>query len=543
MPWFLTLILIGVLVWIGLGWLSVRQVRSRFDPQFLQGDWIEYDSCQFLGSASARSWRPTPVPDETVPPIARWVPKLHVHELPHAPSTFRVPTVAVGADAAFDVLFTILGTTQVLHMAKHSMEQLLRVDLDLFSAHDVLTGVLMESPVAVLLHVKEGVATSAPDFVARLFDGSLTHTAEQWFAAHIAGVKLDSVIPAAQSAGHLKDALLTAHVPVPFATILIVSIRDLRLVHRSCLSLDQAIANVAVATVSVGTGIVIGKLIGGIVGAPLGPAGIVLGSLGGAVIGGMGGRSVAESIRRERLKSAQHRLTVGIERARERVKAAAAEGEDAIRLAKEGLRVRVLAIERQCRAAVAVEAHSGRERCDDALRDFHGRFPEHLKHIDARLRAQERESSRSGLAWRDVLWPSTRLGEYWLRRVAFKRARRRLRAVGRTYASRLSDATFAADEFITSFFERYQTAEPNVVEDMRQLEATCRAALRDVDQAKERLSVETEREVQALVAAYRSTGEIAQLKVASTTREAATTLERLRDEVRKEARALGLEAA
>lgn len=539
----LALFIIGMVLWIGLGCMRVRQLRRRVDPRFLHGDWIDYERWQSSLFASPSPLRPTGVAHEKIAPVAITLPSLDVHIPPVGVSAFQVPAVAVGTDVALDVLFATMTTTELLHAAKQSIEGLLRVDLDFFSAHDLLTGALMESPVAVLLHVKDGAAASAPEFVAQLFDGSLTHTAEQWFAAHLAETKFEGALSVAHSVGDWKDALIAPHVPMPIATVMIVSIRDFRLVHRDCLSLDRAITNIVVATVSVGTGIVVGKLIGGAIGAPLGPAGAAAGAFLGALMGGMSGRSVAESIRREPLQAAQRRLTTGIAQARDLMTRTAADGEQAICFLQHTLRARVAEIEQHCRATLVNEVLTSRQQSQGLLGEFYDRFPAHLERITAHLRRQEREWCRTALTWSDVLWPSPRLAEYCLTRYAFRRARRRLILVQRTYTLALGDASFARDEFVSTFFDQHQTVEPGVLEDVRQLEAACRAVVDEVDQTRERLRQDAEREVHGLIAVYRSTVEAAQQKVALTTQRSTKTLELLREQVRSEARALGLDAA
>lgn len=133
-------------------------------------------------------------------------------------------------------------------------------------------------------------------------------------AAAIAGhdhlVIVDAALSHAEMAGQTDHALDVVsdpgpHLHFPWFTAALSSAREAQLLIKGHTDLARAAKNVFVDTAAVGGGGAVGAKTGAFIGAAFGPLGAVVGGIAGGVIGALGGRAVANSVKRAPLESAK----------------------------------------------------------------------------------------------------------------------------------------------------------------------------------------------------------------------------------------------
>ncbi len=510
----LALVGIGIVFSVAI-WFQVRRTRTRFSPDPLKDKWAAGGVARGAGPADLTKVRRTFATDSgrgREPWVAGSDGELPPQDArPRDDGMF--PRYAPAADALTSILI-LLQNGDMFRLLKHSIEDFAVVQGRLFSAEDVITPDAHVHAVAAPLHVKDSA-------LASLHDTAVAHG--------------DSV----------ADGWTAPGFSIPFFTLGTELVRNMRLVLDECTSLDRAVGNIAVTTFAVGAGVTIGKFVGATLGlALLGPLALIPMGLAGAVAGGYGGRQVANEFRNRHLVSAQNRLQEALGTTRTTAQTMMSQHRQAAEQAWKDVRLQIGQIERRLQGEMNAEVAKCRQRWGLAEAAFCERFPAHLEARVERLTKSHAEWRRARVeAWYQLLWPGKALAERIVMAGAVRRARATLCAEKARYAAEPNASTEQRWAWIGAFLERYPTAAPDILHDVQGMNELRGELARHLEQIRSRLRADAERVREQLVATYQATRGAADRSFSARMTTLTRELARLRDDVRREARAIGLQLA
>ena len=346
-----------------------------------------------------------------------------------------------------------------------------------------------------------------------------------------------------------KDAISVLHegldpgLHIPIGTLLRSGWRELELLFAKKVPIERAVKHVAMDVASVGTGAFVGAKVGGGIGAMAGPVGVGAGVLVGAMAGAIAGRGLAHKSRMAPFSKAYERYDAILSSARSGVDAALMESKAEVKELESLCQARFEAARSEIESDARQKLHELERKQVESLERFLRQFPNHLGALETQLLQEEAAvlNERPPTHWWNWIFPRRKDLEKSVIRRWFKRARKTVMKERRRFEKLKRGPVAVLQSKVHRFLNNYTFSLRSFEEDLDNLtnefakariaaEAVRQAALGEVEKARNQV-----------LADFRDRISKMYLVLCQTISDWKEKVEVSLDDLRKQARPLGIE--
>jgi hypothetical protein len=346
-----------------------------------------------------------------------------------------------------------------------------------------------------------------------------------------------------------KDALSVLHegldpgLHIPIGTLLRSAWRELELLFDKKIPIERAVKHVAMDVASVGTGAFVGAKVGGGIGAIAGPVGVGAGLLVGAMAGAIAGRGLAHKSRMAPFSKAYERYEAVLNSARSAVDAALMESKAEVKELESLCQAKFEA----ARGEIESDARQKLEEIErgqaESLERFLRQFPNHLGALETQLLHEEAAilNEMPPTHWWNWIFPRRKDLETSVIRRWFKRTRKTVMKERRRFEKLKRGPVAALQSKVHRFLNNYTFSLRSFDEDLGNLANEFAQARIAAERIKQTALGEAEDARNQVLADFRDRISKMYLGLCQTISDWKEKVEVSLDELRKQARPLGVE--
>ncbi len=346
-----------------------------------------------------------------------------------------------------------------------------------------------------------------------------------------------------------KDAISVLHegldpgLHIPIGTLLRSAWRELELLFAKKIPIERAVKHVAMDVASVGTGAFVGAKVGGGIGAIAGPVGVGAGLLVGAMAGAIAGRGLAHKSRMAPFSKAYERYETILNSARSAVDAALMESKAEVKELESLCAAKFEAARSEIQSDARQKLDEIERRQVESLERFLRQFPNHLGALETQLLHEEAAvlNEMPPTHWWNWIFPRRRDLEKSVIRRWFKRARKTVMKERRRFEKLKRGPVAALQSKVHRFLNNYTFSLSSFDEDLANLANEFAQARIAAERIKQTALGDVEKARNRVLADFRDRISKMYLVLCQTISDWKEKVEVSLDELRKQARPLGVE--
>jgi hypothetical protein len=346
-----------------------------------------------------------------------------------------------------------------------------------------------------------------------------------------------------------KDALSVLHegldpgLHIPIGTLLRSAWRELELLFDKKIPIERAVKHVAMDVASVGTGAFVGAKVGGGIGAMAGPVGVGAGLLVGAMAGAIAGRGLAHKSRMAPFSKAYERYEAILSSARSAVDAALMESKAEVKELESLCQAKFEAARSEIQSDARQELEEIQRRQAESLERFLRQFPNHLGALETQLLHEEAAVLKEmpPTHWWNWIFPRRKDLEKSAIRRWFKRTKKTVMKERRRFEKLKRGPVAALQSKVQRFLNNYTFSLRSFDEDLGNLANEFAQARIAAERIKQTALSQVENARNQLLADFRDRISKMYLVLCQTISDWKEKVEIGLDELRKQARPLGVE--
>jgi hypothetical protein len=346
-----------------------------------------------------------------------------------------------------------------------------------------------------------------------------------------------------------KDAISVMHegfdpgLHIPLGTLLRSAWRELELLFDKKVPIERAVKHVAMDVASVGTGAFVGAKVGGGIGAIAGPVGVGAGLLVGAMAGAIAGRGLAHKSRMAPFSKAYERYETILSSARSGVDAALMESKGEVKQVESVCQAKFEAARSQIESDTRQKLEELERKQIESLERFLGQFPSHLGALETQLHHEEAAVLKEmpPTHWWNWIFPRRKDLERSVIRRWFKRTRKTVMKERRRFEKLKRGPVAALHSKVHRFLNNYTFSLRSFDEDLGNLANEFAEARIAAETIKQTALGEVEEARNQVLAEFRERITKMYLVLCQTISDWKEKVEVSLDELRKQARPLGVE--